>query len=163
MPDYLLFEAEKSKGYLDLCTPTLTQRFAEIYYDKYIDNELPKIILKYKEQKDAAYNALLDTFPEGDFTNPSGGFFIWYQAKGEKAYTFDVKKFNQEILLPNEVLVVPGAAFYPPNGHSYDPEAREIEPLKVIKGGMRIGYSLLTKDLIDAGVRKLGKLLTENQ
>ena len=162
MPDYLLLEAEKSKGYLDLCTPTLTQRFAEIYYGKYIDKELPKIVQKYKERKDIAYKALTETFPEGDYTNPSGGFFIWYQAKGEKAYTFDVRKFNQEVLLPNEILVVPGAAFYPPSGHSYDPEAREIEPLKVIKGGMRIGYSLLQDDLIDIGVRKLGKLLKEN-
>lgn len=162
LPDYLFTEAEKSKGYLDLCTPTLTQRVAEIYYDKYIDTELPKIIQKYKEQKDAAYNGLLETFPEGDFTNPSGGFFIWYQPKGEKAYTFDVRRFNQEVLMPNEVLVVPGAAFYPPSGHSYDPEAREIEPLKVIIGGMRIGYSFVSKDMIDVGVRKLGNLLKEN-
>lgn len=162
LPDYLFTEAEKSKGYLDLCTPTLTQRVAEIYYDKHIDTELPKIIQKYKEQKDAAYNGLLETFPEGDFTNPSGGFFIWYQPKGEKAYTFDVRKFNQEVLMPNEVLVVPGAAFYPPSGHSYDPEARDIEPLKVIIGGMRIGYSFVSKELIDVGVRKLGNLLKEN-
>ena len=162
LPDYLFAEAEKSKGYLDLCTPTLTQRVAEIYYDKHIDTELPKIIQKYKEQKDAAYNGLLDTFPEGDFTNPSGGFFIWYQPKGEKAYTFDVRKFNQEVLMPNEVLVVPGAAFYPPSGHSYDPEARAIEPLKVIVGGMRIGYSFVSKDMIDVGIRKLGNLLKEN-
>ena len=162
MPDYLFTEAEKSKGYLDLCTPTLTQRVAEIYYDKHIDNELPKIVQKYKEQKDAAYNGLIETFPEGDFTNPSGGFFIWYQPKGEKAFTFDVRKFNQEVLMPNEVLVVPGAAFYPPSGHSYDPEARDIEPLKVITGGMRIGYSFVSKELIDVGVRKLGNLLKEN-
>ena len=162
LPDYLFTEAEKSKGYLDLCTPTLTQRVAEIYYDKHIDTELPKIVQKYKEQKDAAYNGLIETFPEGDFTNPSGGFFIWYQPKGEKAFTFDVRKFNQEVLMPNEVLVVPGAAFYPPSGHSYDPEARDIEPLKVITGGMRIGYSFVSKELIDVGVRKLGNLLKEN-
>jgi 2-aminoadipate transaminase len=162
MPDVLHFEAEKSKGYLDLCTPTITQRIAEIYYKKYIDNHLPRIIQKYKEQKDAAYNALLETFPEGDFTNPTGGFFIWWQPKGEKAYTFDVGKFNQEVLLPDEVLVVPGAAFYPPHGHSYDPEARKIEPLKVIKGGMRIGYSFVPKDLIDEGVRRLGNHLQEH-
>jgi len=162
MPDYLFTEAEKSKGYLDLCTPTLTQRVAEIYYDKHIDNELPKIVQKYKEQKDAAYNGLLETFPEGDFTNPTGGFFIWYQPKGEKAYTFDVRKFNQEVLMPNEVLVVPGAAFYPPSGHSYDPEVRGIELLKVINGGMRIGYSFVSKDMIAVGVRKLGNLLKEN-
>ncbi len=162
MPEFLHTEAEKAKGYLDLCTPTLTQRVAEIYYDKYIEEHLPPIIQKYKEQKDVAYQALLDTFPEGDFTNPTGGFFIWWQPKGEKAFTFDVNKFNQNILLPNEVLVVPGRAFYPPEGHSYDPEGRQIEPLKVIKGGMRIGYSFVSKDLIDVGVRKLGNLLKEN-
>ena len=162
MPDFLHPEAEKSKGYIDLCTPTITQRIAEIYYEKYIDDQLPLIIQKYKEQKDAAYKALLESFPEGDFTNPTGGFFIWWQPKGEKAYTFDVRKFNQEVLHPNEVLVVPGAAFYPPSGHSYDPEAREIEPLKIINGGMRIGYSFLPADLIDVGVRKLGNLLKEN-
>ncbi|MBY9002019.1 MAG: PLP-dependent aminotransferase family protein, partial [Candidatus Heimdallarchaeota archaeon] len=86
MPDFLLAEAEKSKGYLDLCTPTLTQRVAEIYYDKYIDEQLPIIINKYKERKDTAYNALIETFPEGEFTNPTGGFFIWWQPKGERAY-----------------------------------------------------------------------------
>ncbi|NPD87307.1 MAG: PLP-dependent aminotransferase family protein [Asgard group archaeon] len=162
MPDRLHYEAEKSKGYLDLCTPTITQRIAELYYVKYIDKELPTILQKYKRQKEAAYNALLDTFPEGEYTNPTGGFFIWWQPKDEKALTFDVNKFNQEILLPNEILVVPGSAFYPPSGHSYDPEARKIEHLKVIRGGMRIGYSLLPKEMIDVGVRKLGKLLSEN-
>ena len=162
MPDILHFEAEKSKGYLDLCTPTITQRIAELYYSKYIDTELPLILQKYKQQKEATYNALVETFPEGEFTNPTGGFFIWWQPKGEKAHTFDVNKFNQEILLPNEILVVPGSAFYPPRGHSYDPEARKIEQLKVIKGGMRIGFSLLPKEMIDVGVRRLGKLLSEN-
>ncbi len=161
MPDRLHFEAEKSKGYLDLCTPTLTQRVAELYYAKYIDKELPLILEKYKEQKEVTYAALLETFPEGDFTDPTGGFFIWWQPKGEKAFTFDVNKFNQEVLLPNDILVVPGSAFYPPRGHSYDPEARKIEPLKVITGGMRIGYSLLPKEMIDVGARKLGELLSE--
>ena len=161
MPDFLLTEAEKAKGYLDLCTPILTQRVAEIYYRKYIDQYLPAIVQEYKENKDIAYKALLDTFPEGDFTNPTGGFFIWWQPKGEKAFSFDVAKFNEEVLLPNEVLVVPGKAFYPPKGHSYDPEARVIEPLKVIRGGMRIGYSFLSKDLIDEGVRRLGSFLSE--
>ena len=145
MPDTLLSEAEKSKGYLDLCTPTLTQRVAEIYYDKYIDEQLPIIVKKYKERKDTTFNALIETFPEGEYTNPTGGFFIWWQPKGEKAYTFDVNKFNEEVLLPNEVLVVPGKAFYPPHGHSYNHENREIEPLKIINGGMRIGYSFLQK------------------
>ncbi|MHA2254632.1 MAG: hypothetical protein ACXAAM_00990, partial [Candidatus Heimdallarchaeaceae archaeon] len=126
------------------------------------DKELPIILQKYKEQKEAAYNALLETFPEGEFTDPTGGFFIWWQPKGEKAQTFDVNKFNKEILLPNKVLVVPGSAFYPPRGHSYDPESRKIEQLKVIRGGMRIGYSLLPKDMIEVGVRRLGKLLSEN-
>ena len=162
LPDVLLLEAEKSKGYIDLCTPTITQRIAEIYYKKYIDEELPLIVKKYKEQKDVAYKALIETFPEGDFTNPTGGFFLWWQPKGEEAYTFDVRKFNQKVLHPNEILVVPGAAFYPPHGHSYEPESREIEPLKVIKGGMRIGYSFLPKDMIDVGVRKLGDLLKKN-
>ena len=162
LPDELFKEAEKSKGYIDLCTPTLTQRLAEIYYRKYIDEELPKIVQKYKEQKEIAYKALVETFPEGEYTNPTGGFFIWFQAKGEKAYTFDVDKFNQEVLYPNEVLIVPGGAFYPPKGSSYDEEAREIKPLKVIKGGMRIGYSFLKKELIDEGVRRLGKLLSEH-
>ncbi len=162
LPDELFKEAEKAKGYIDLCTPTLTQRLAEVYYRKYIDEELPKIVQKYKEQKEITYKALVETFPEGEYTNPTGGFFIWFQAKGEKAYTFDVDKFNQEVLYPNEVLIVPGGAFYPPKGSSYDEEAREIKPLKVIKGGMRIGYSFLKKELIGEGVRRLGKLLTEH-
>jgi 2-aminoadipate transaminase len=162
MPDTLHFEAEKSKGYLDLCTPTITQRIAELYYAKYIDTELPKILQKYKEQKEVTYNAVVETFPEGEFTNPTGGFFIWWQPKGEKAHTFDVNKFNQDVLLPNEILVVPGSAFYPPRGHSYDPESRKIEQLKVISGGMRIGYSLLPKEMIDVGARKLGELLSKN-
>lgn len=161
MSDKLNFEAEKAKGYLDLCTPILTQRVAEIYYKKYIDQHLPTVIQGYKENKEIAYKAVLDTFPEGDFSEPTGGFFIWWQPKGEKAFTFDVAKFNQEVLLPNEVRVVPGKAFYPPKGHSYDSEAREIKPLKVINGGMRIGYSFVSKDLLDEGVRRLGKLLSE--
>ncbi|MBY8999848.1 MAG: hypothetical protein KGD64_02945 [Candidatus Heimdallarchaeota archaeon] len=52
-------------------------------------------------------------------------------------------------------------AFYPPQGHSYDPESRGIEHLKIIKGGMRISFSFMPKDMIDVGVRRLGKLLHE--
>jgi len=162
MPPLLSEEAEKSKGYIDLCTPTLTQRIAEIYYAKYIDQYLPKIVQKYKEQKGAAYKVVKELSPEGEFTNPSGGFFIWWQAEGKKAYTFDMGKFNQEVLLPNDVLVVPGGAFYPPTGHSFNDETREIEPLKPIIGGMRIGYSLLKKEDIEEGVRRLFTLLQEH-
>lgn len=162
LPEHLHLEAEKSKGYIDLCTPTLTQRVAEIYYAKYIDSYLPEIVQKYKTQKDVAFKALQETFPEGDYTNPTGGFFIWWQAPGEKAYSFDIGKFNQDVLLPNDVLVVPGAAFYPPVGHSYDLETRTIIPLKIIKGGMRIGFSFLKPELLDEGVRKLGELLTKH-
>lgn len=159
-PVGLAEEAEKAKGYIDLCTPTLTQRIAETYYGKYIDQYLPEIVNKYKQQKAAAYKAVKETAPEGEFTNPTGGFFIWWQADGEKAYTFDIGKFNQEVLLPNDILIVPGQAFYPPTGYSYDEESKTIQQLKPIIGGMRIGFSLLPPDMIDEGIRKMFELLT---
>ena len=158
-PPRLAEEAEKSKGYIDLCTPTLTQRIAEIYYGKYIDDYLPTIVNKYKQQKTVAYKAVKETAPGGEYTNPTGGFFIWWQAEGAQAYTFDIGKFNQEVLLPNDILIVPGQAFYPPTGYSYNHETRAIEPLKPIIGGMRIGYSLLPPDLIDEGIRRMFELL----
>jgi len=50
------------------------------------------------------------SFPEGERTDPTGGFFIWWRSANED---FDSKQFMEEFAIPNDILYVPGGAFYP--------------------------------------------------
>jgi DNA-binding transcriptional MocR family regulator len=98
-----------------------------------------------------------ETFPEGKHTVPNGGFFVWYESK--KA--FDSKKFNQEVAVKNDILFVPGAAFYPIKGWQLDNEQNKIIPTQPKTNTMRLGYSYNNKEDIYTGITKLGKLLTK--
>ncbi|HDI86222.1 MAG TPA: hypothetical protein ENF83_02290, partial [Candidatus Korarchaeota archaeon] len=42
---------------------------------------------------------------------------------------FDSDRFLNEVALKNDVSYVPGSAFYPPFGYSYEPETNSLEPL----------------------------------
>lgn len=144
------------KGYLDLCSPTLVQRMLDIYYQKYIDKVLPKALETYKQRADKMRKAIDETFPPGQRTDPTGGFFIWWESEDKK---FDAKEFLEQFALPNDIIYVPGVAFYPLMGMSYLPEKNELVPVERALNTMRISYSYNTPEIIDTGIRKLGELL----
>jgi 2-aminoadipate transaminase len=146
----------KDKGYLDLCSPTLIQRLLDIYYRKYIDKALPKGLKVYKRRYETMAKAMDETFPAGKRTDPTGGFFIWWESEDA---TFDTKQFLEQTALPNDIIYVPGIAFYPLRGFTYRPDDDQLVDVERPTNTMRISYSFTSAEIIEKGIRKLGKLL----
>ncbi|MFX1564311.1 MAG: PLP-dependent aminotransferase family protein [Promethearchaeota archaeon] len=149
---------DKDKGYLDLCSPTLVQRMLDIYYRKYIDEVLPKSVQIYRKRCDIMCKAIDDTFPSGQRTDPTGGFFIWWESEDS---SFDARQFLEKIALPNDIIYVPGLAFYPLKGSTFRPENNKMVPVERPTNTMRISYSYNSEKTIDEGIRKLGQLLNK--
>ncbi len=156
MPPRLKEQVIKAKGYIDLCTPTLMQKLAVMYYEKYFDEHILRVREGYRERCEAMEESIDESFPPGHRTSPTGGFFIWWSSDHRE---FDSGRFLNEVALKNDVSFVPGAAFYPPSGYSYEPETDKLEPLKPRTHGMRLGYSYLTPQEIREGITRLGRLL----
>ncbi|TFF84327.1 PLP-dependent aminotransferase family protein, partial [Candidatus Heimdallarchaeota archaeon] len=158
LPTALKNEVAKDKGYLDLCSPTILQKVVATYYDKYLDKVLPKCLKDYEKRANAMLEGLEETFPEGEHTTPTGGFFIWYESENDD---LNSKKFLQEVALKNDVMFVPGAAFYPIEGWTLDAQTEKIVQSEAKMNTMRLGYSYNSEEDISVGIRKLGDLLTK--
>jgi len=157
LPEKLMDPMIKEKGYLDLCTPTLTQKISDIYYSSYIDDVLGDNLKIYKQRRDAMQKMIDEYFPsQGMRTNPTGGFFFWYQMEKE---SFDSTKFLQDVAIPNDLLYVPGKAFYPIRGYSISSSDSALEGNRVKTNGMRLSFSFTTAQEITDGMEQLGKLL----
>jgi len=159
MPPEVREQVIKAKGYNDLCTPTITQKIAALYYEKYFEEYIKKVREGYRKRYEAMAKAIDENFPEGVRTDPTGGFFIWWISANKE---FDAKKFLEEVAIPNEVLYVPGEAFYPIKGYSYDPESGKLINAVRKKNEMRLSYSYSTVEEIEEGISFLGKLLKQH-
>jgi 2-aminoadipate transaminase len=144
------------KGYLDLASPTIVQRILDIYYRQYIDEVLPKSLKTYQKRAEVMGKAIDETFPSGHRTDPTGGFFIWWESENTD---FDAKEFLEQVALPNDIVYTPGVSFYPLMGLSYIPDRKQLVPVERAMNTMRISYSYTTHDIIDKGIRELGGLL----
>ncbi|MHA1902703.1 MAG: aminotransferase-like domain-containing protein [Candidatus Thorarchaeota archaeon] len=147
----------KDKGYLDLCTSTLLQRILNEYYEKYIDEAMAVGVPLYQERFEAMAKAIDDSFPAGVRTDPTGGFFIWWQSENGG---FNSGEFLERVAIPNEILYVPGAPFYPITGHRLNKHGVLVESTPEFNT-MRLGFSYAPPDIIIPGIERLGKLLTE--
>jgi DNA-binding transcriptional MocR family regulator len=157
LPEKLMLPMIKAKQYLDLCTSTLNQKILDIYYSKYIDEVLGDNLKTYKERCNMMQKTIDEHFPsQGQRTNPTGGFFFWFQMENED---FDSAKFLQEVAIPNDVLYVPGQAFYSIKGHSISSKDTKLHGNKIKKKGMRLSFSFTTPQEIAEGMERLGKLL----
>ncbi len=146
----------KAKGYYDLCSPSLTQAIAKIYYEKYIDSVLPDVVGYYRKRALAMKKAIDESFPPGIRSDPNGGFFVWYDLADEN---FNTKKFISTAL-KNDVLYVPGYAFYPLTGYAVSDDLSKLLPQVQRKNGMRLCYSLSTEEEIIEGITHLGNILS---
>jgi 2-aminoadipate transaminase len=157
LPEEIYTPVIKDKGYLDLCTPTLTQKILEIYYKEHIDKVLPANLKIYKQRRDIMEKTMENHFPSNGLrSKPTGGFFFWYQMDKEN---FDAGKFMQEKAIPKEVVFVPGKAFYPIKGYSINNGDSELHGNRIKTNGMRISFSFVSPQLIEEGMEILGKLL----
>ncbi len=157
IPEGLIKEVIKAKGYYDLCTTKILQKILEIYYSKYIDLVLPKTVKRYRERCEAMCKSLDESFPEGVRTDPKGGFFVWFRS----AKKFNASKLLVEEAIPNDVAYVPGEAFFTTYGYFYNPDINKLERTKPRKNTMRLSFSYMTPEEIREGVKKLGTILTE--
>jgi 2-aminoadipate transaminase len=158
LPDNVRDQVLKDKGYLDLCTSTLVQRILDEYYNKYIDDAMKVGIPLYKKRSEAMAKALDASFPAGTRTDPTGGFFIWWQSENPN---FNSSKFMEAVAIPNDLLYVPGGPFYPITGHRISEDGNDLEPSVPEGNTMRLGFSYATPDIISEGIERLGKLLTK--
>lgn len=157
LPESLKNEVLKSKGYLDLCSPTILQKVMAIYYEKYIDKVLPECLKTYEKNAIAMLKGIDETFPAGSYTKPNGGFFVWYESEKQ----FNSKEFLMKSGIPNDIMFVPGAAFYPIKGWSIEESDSTIVDSIAKTNTMRLSFSYNNEKDIYDGISKLGKLLTK--
>ncbi len=158
MPDMVREQVLKDKGYLDLCTTTLVQRILDIYYREHIDAAMKKGIPLYKKRYEAMAKAIDSSFPAGERTDPTGGFFIWWQSEDP---SFDSGEFMERVAIPNDLLYVPGAPFYPITGYTLAVEEDDVVPSVPEHNTMRLGFSYAPPDIISEGIERLGNLLSK--
>ncbi len=158
LPQAIREQVLKDKGYLDLCTSTLVQRILDEYYSKYIDEAMRKGVPEYERRYKAMAKAMDESFPAGSRTDPTGGFFIWWQSEKPD---FDSGKFMEEVAIPNDVIFVPGGPFYPITGFKLNEDGTDLKESKAEPNTMRLGFSFVEENIITEGILRLGKLLTK--
>jgi len=158
LPDNVREQVLKDKGYLDLCTTTLVQRILDEYYNKHIDDAMRVAIPLYKKRCEAMAKAIDESFPAGTRSDPTGGFFIWWQSDKSD---FDSSKFMEDVAIPNDLLYVPGGPFYPITGHRLTADGNDLEPSVPEGNTMRLGFSFASPEIIYEGITRLGHLLSK--
>ena len=158
LPPNVKEQVLKDKGYLDLCTATFVQRILDEYYRKYIDEAMRVGVPKYEERYKAMAKAMDESFPAGVRTDPTGGFFIWWESEDKK---FDAGEFMERIAIPNDIIYVPGAPFYPISGHRLTKDNKDVRESLPQHNTMRLGFSYAPPDIISVGIARLGELLTK--
>jgi 2-aminoadipate transaminase len=158
LPDTVREQVLKDKGYLDLCTSSLVQRILDEYYRNHIDQAMKVAIPKYKERCDAMTKAIDESFPAGTRTDPTGGFFIWWQSEKRD---FNSSEFMERVAIPNDVLYVPGGPFYPITGYTLTEDGNDLRASVAEQNTMRIGFSYADPQTIREGIERLGQLLSK--
>ena len=137
----LLSHIETAKQASDLHTNIFAQY---ILHDYLINNDyethVEKITALYKAQADAMLAAMDKYFPAHvTYTKPEGGMFIWVTMEnGANA----LDKFNEA--MDQKVAFVPGNPFYT--------NKEEVNT-------MRLNYTNATPEVIEEGIKRLGKIL----
>lgn len=153
LPDRIKDEFVKLKGYLDLCTPNFTQEIAARYYEKHIDDALKMINEEYGKQCTAMKDAIDENLP-GVRTNPNGGFFVWHKLPGINSFKLLSKAIE------NQVLFVPGKAFYPISGYHLNDSLTSLQSIEIPIDELRFSFSDLKSGDIHDGISTLSKIIS---
>jgi 2-aminoadipate transaminase len=141
-PPEVIRKFVQAKQGSDLHTSTFNQLVAfEISKDGFLNRHIKVIRKVYGERRDVMLAAMDRYFPpEVDWTQPSGGLFLW-GTMPENLKSTEVLKDALE----QKVAFVPGGAFYPNGGG---------------ENTMRLNFSYATPEVINEGISRLGKVLT---
>lgn len=141
----LVRKITQAKQAADLCSPSLTQRIAGRFLEKYdLRESLKPTIALYKMKKDLMLNELEKNFsdiPGIKWTRPSGGLFIWL-CLPEGFNTLEMMEYGKK----NGVLFIPGVAF------TIDDSCENC---------MRLSFCLPPEKNIIEGVSRLKKTVVE--
>ncbi|NMC13269.1 MAG: PLP-dependent aminotransferase family protein, partial [Chloroflexi bacterium] len=142
-PPEVIRKFVQAKQGSDLHTATFNQLVAyQISKDGFLDQHIKLIRKVYKERRDVMLAAMDRYFPPGvDWTQPAGGLFLW----GTMPEYLDSKEVLKDAL-EQKVAFVPGEPFYPRGGGH---------------NTMRLNFSYSKPEVINEGISRLGKVLTE--
>ncbi len=128
---------------VDLQSSSFAQRQVAYYMDMFdLDAHVERIRALYRKRRDVLCRAIERYFPEGvTATHPDGGIFVWVTLpEGMDAKAISPRALEQK------VAYVPGEAFYPNGGNG---------------NHMRLNFSTMPEDRIEAGIRLLGQILKD--
>ena len=143
-PAELIQKMTVAKQAVDLCAPPFNQAILAEYMRRgLLDKQIPRIIAAYKDKRDFMLEKLEKYMPKLDglkWTRPAGGLFLWVTLPKY----MNTSEMFQEAAVDNKVAYVMGSSF--------DPTGQE-------KNTMRLNFSFATKEQIDEGIKRLGKLV----
>ncbi len=127
----------------DLCTSTLTQYFvAEFFAEGRWREYIESLVRLYRSRRDAMLDSLARHFPaEATWTKPEGGLFVW----ATLPEYIDTSDLLARALRENVAFVPGAAAFVDGRGRS----------------SMRLNFSGSTEDEIREGIRRIGRVVSE--
>lgn len=137
----LLDKIVTAKQVADLCTSSFVQMIAAEYFEQgFYDNNINKIVNKYREKRDAMLGALNDFMPDNvTWTHPEGGLFL---------FVILPKHLNSEeifhLAIKENVAFVIGNVFYCDNSG---------------KNTMRINFSFSSIEENIEGIRRLSEVI----
>ncbi len=139
----LISKLTQAKQGTDLHTATLNQMLAyELAQSGFIKQHVPVIVREYRERRDAMLAALQAYFPEeARWTHPQGGMFLWVTLPAG-IDTSDLLRAAVE----QKVAFVPGTSFHPGGGGAHT---------------MRLNFSNATPEMIDGGIARLSRVLSD--
>jgi len=141
-PVEVLKKLVQAKQGADLHTSTFSQMVAyQVIADGFLEKHVQEIRETYRQRRDAMLGSLDRYFPgEVSWTQPQGGLFLWVKLP-DGVDCLEVL----EDAIEEKVVFVPGTAFYP-DGRGRD--------------ALRLTFATCPTDMIDEGIRRLGKAIT---
>lgn len=133
---------------LDTCTNGVTQAMcAEFFARGLYPQHLEKLCSVYRSRRDAMIKAMDESFPAGTkHTYPDGGYYVWV----ELPEGLDATALKGEIAEKTNIVYGDGSIFFT-EGNEPGAGAR----------CMRMNFTGLTEEVIDANIRKLGAFFCE--
>jgi len=143
-PTEVIKKLVQAKQGCDLHTSTFTQYIAyELANSPWMKKHIQLIRKVYKERRDTMIQALEANMPDNvHWTHPKGGLFLWTSlpegAETRKIFTEAVAQ---------KVAFVPGDSFHPLGGG---------------ENTMRLNFSNSKPEMIEEGIKRLGKVIKDN-
>lgn len=125
----------------DLHSPTINQLAIQRVAAGGFDAQVAKLHRVYKHRRDRMLQALAEYMPEGtDWTKPEGGMFVWVTLpEGMDGAALLAASIDSE-----KVAFVPGKAFFADGTGA---------------NTLRLSYSCANDEMIDEGIKRLGRLI----